>query len=82
MPIPAETLGRNFLLRHVHPDDPPNKTLLQAVDPELGVRIDVFRVYGFEMKRLFQIELDGFFLKTHVAVGSRRKACAPVLGSR
>lgn len=58
-----KTLRRDFLFRHVHPDDPPAKTLLQAVDPEPGVRIDVFRAYGFEMKRLFQIELDGFFLK-------------------
>ena len=58
-----KTLGRNFLFRHVHPDDPPAKTLLQAVDPEQGVRVDVFRAYGFEMNRLISIELDGFFLK-------------------
>lgn len=58
-----ETLNRNFLFRHVHPDDPPAKTLLQAVDPEQGVRVDVFRAYGFEMNRLVSIELEGCFLK-------------------
>jgi hypothetical protein len=46
-----ESLGREFLLRHIHPDDPPAKTLLQAVDPETRVRIDVFRAYGAEMAR-------------------------------
>jgi hypothetical protein len=58
-----ETLSRNFLFRHVHPDDPPAKTLLQAVFPELGVRVDVFRAYGLEMNRLLSIEVDGFSLK-------------------
>src|SRR5215469_16862051 len=47
-----ETLSRNFLCRHVRPDDPPAKILLQAVDAELGVRVDVFRAYGLEMNRL------------------------------
>jgi hypothetical protein len=46
-----DTLGSDFLLRHVHPLDPPGKTLLQAVDPETGVRVDVFRAYGSEMQR-------------------------------
>jgi hypothetical protein len=58
-----ETLSRNFLFRHVHPDDPPAKTLLQAVDPETSVRVDVFRAYGLEMNRLSSIEVDGFSLK-------------------
>lgn len=58
-----ETLSRNFLFRHVHPYDPPAKTLLQAVDPELGIRVDVFRAYGLEMNRLLAIEVDGFSLK-------------------
>jgi len=58
-----ETLSRNFMFRHVHPDDPPAKILLQAVDAELGVRVDVFRAYGLEMTRLLSIEVDGFSLK-------------------
>jgi hypothetical protein len=45
------TLGSDFLLRHVHPHDPPGKTLLQAVDPDTEVRVDVFRAYGAEMQR-------------------------------
>jgi hypothetical protein len=43
--------------RHVHPHDPPAKTMLQAVDPDTSVRIDVFRAYGSEMKRAQKIEL-------------------------
>lgn len=58
-----ETLNADFLFRHVHPDDPPGKTLLQAVEPEQAVRVDVFRAYGSEMNRLCSIELGGFCLK-------------------
>jgi hypothetical protein len=46
-----ESLGQEFVLRHVHPSDPPGKTLLQCVDPETRVRVDVFRAYGSEMER-------------------------------
>jgi hypothetical protein len=51
------SLAREFLLRHVHPDDPPGKTLLQCVDPETGIRIDVFRAYGSVMERLAAVDL-------------------------
>jgi len=47
-----ESLGGDFLLRHVHPFDPPGKTLLQCVDPETKVRVDVFRAYGSVMQRV------------------------------
>jgi hypothetical protein len=47
-----ESLGGDFLLRHVHPLDPPGKTLLQCVDPETKVRVDVFRAYGSVMERV------------------------------
>ena len=39
------TLGEDFALRHVHPYDPPAKTLLQAVDLENAVRVDIFRTH-------------------------------------
>jgi hypothetical protein len=52
-----QTLGPALLLRHVHPSDPPAKTMLQAVDPETQVRVDVFRAYGLEMKRIVPIEI-------------------------
>ena len=45
------TLGRDFLFRHVHPDDPAGKALLQAVDPETRLRVDVFRAYDGQMER-------------------------------
>lgn len=48
--IPA-SLGSALLLRHVHPKDPPAKTLLQGVDAATSVRVDVFRAYGSEMER-------------------------------
>lgn len=35
-----ESLGRDFLVRHAHPYDPPGKTLLQCVDPETKIRVD------------------------------------------
>jgi len=50
------TLSEDFLFRHVHPNDPPGKTLLQGVDQETGVRIDVFRAYGSVMDRTVPIE--------------------------
>jgi hypothetical protein len=53
-----ETLGSNLLLRHVHPHDPPGKNMLQGVDPETGVRMDVFRAYGMEMERTTPIEIS------------------------
>jgi hypothetical protein len=46
-----ESLGTDFVLRHVHPIDSPGKTLLQCVDPETRVRVDVFRAYGSEIER-------------------------------
>jgi hypothetical protein len=49
-------LAEDFLFRHVHPNDPPGKTLLQGVDEETGVRIDVFRAYGSVMDRTLPIE--------------------------
>jgi hypothetical protein len=51
------SLGDSVISRHVHPHDPPAKTMLQAVAPDTSVRIDVFRAYGSEMKRAQKIEL-------------------------
>jgi hypothetical protein len=45
------TLARDFLFRHVHPYDPPAKTMLQGVDTETALRVDVFRAYGAVMNR-------------------------------
>ncbi len=39
------------MFRHIHPFDPPGKTLLQAVDTESALRIDVFRAYGAILNR-------------------------------
>src|SRR5271165_4064228 len=58
-----ETLGSELLLRHVHPSDPPGKTLLQAVDEELAIRVDVIRAYGSEMDRVSPIEVSGLPLR-------------------
>lgn len=57
------SLGGELLLRHVHPDDPPGKMMLQAVDPETAVRVDVFRAYGLEMDRAIQSEIAGLPFK-------------------
>jgi hypothetical protein len=57
------TLGAELLLRHVHPSDPPAKTLLQAVDPASSVRVDVFRAYGGEMDRTEAADLCGLSVR-------------------
>jgi hypothetical protein len=59
----APSLGRELLFRHVHPSDPPGKTLLQAIDPETKVRIDVFHAYGSEMERAVPVEIEGLALR-------------------
>jgi len=46
-----ETLAGEFLFRHVHPSDPPGKTLLQCVDADTSLRVDLFRGYGVMMSR-------------------------------
>ena len=51
-----EALAETFWLRHVHPDDGPGKTLVQAFDPNTGVRVDVFRAYGAVMERAVQAD--------------------------
>ena len=51
-----EGVGSDFLVRHVHPYDETGKTLLQCVDPETGVRIDVFRASGTVMNRAAPID--------------------------
>lgn len=45
------TLGKDFLIRHIHPRVPEGKTLMQLVDPDEALRIDIFRAYGATMKR-------------------------------
>jgi hypothetical protein len=46
-----ESLADDFMFRHIHPFDPPDKTLLQAVDAESAVRIDIFRAYDAILNR-------------------------------
>ena len=52
-----ESLANDFLLRHVHPDDPPGKTLLQCIDLETSVRVDVLRAYGDVISRVSPIRM-------------------------
>lgn len=58
-----KTLGRELLVRHVHPHDPPGKNMLQGVDPETEVRIDLFRAYGAEMERAVPMKILTFDLR-------------------
>lgn len=52
-----ESLGRDFLFRHVHPFDPLGKTILQAIDPDEALRIDVFRANGAVIDRALEVHL-------------------------
>ena len=51
-----ESLARDFLFRHVHPFDPPGKTMMQLVDADTSLRVDVFRADGGIMSRLISVE--------------------------
>jgi hypothetical protein len=59
-----KTLAADFLFRHVHPNDLPEKTLLQCVDPETAVRVDVFRACGSTVVRATPMELYGATMRT------------------
>jgi hypothetical protein len=51
-----ETLARDFLFRHVHPFDPPCKTMMQLVDADTSLRVDVFRTNGEIMSRAILVD--------------------------
>jgi hypothetical protein len=52
-----ESLADDFIFRHIHPFDPPGKTLLQVVDVESALRIDVFRACGATLNRSSNLNL-------------------------
>lgn len=45
------TFAKSLLFCHIHPLDPPGKTLFQCVDTENTIRVDIFRAYGGETRR-------------------------------
>src|SRR6266702_855324 len=52
------TLGTEFLVRHVHPSDPPDKIIAQFVSSELVPRIDVFRTKLEVMDRANPVQTE------------------------
>jgi hypothetical protein len=52
-----ETLTRDFLFRHLHPFDPPGKTMMQLVDADTSLRVDVFRADGGIMGRTISVDV-------------------------
>lgn len=52
-----ETLSRDFLFRHVHPFDPPGKTMMQLVDADTSLRVDLFRMGGGIMSRAIPVDV-------------------------
>ena len=52
-----QTLTRDLIFRHVHPNDPPGKTLLQAVYPAQAVRLDIFNACPNTMARAASTEI-------------------------
>ncbi len=54
-----ESLQQDFLFRHIHPFDPPNKTIVQAVDRDGALRIDIFRSCGEVITRSANVNLWG-----------------------
>jgi hypothetical protein len=53
------TLAGDFLFRHVHPFDPPGKTLMKLVDAQAALRIDIFRAAGGTVRRSQAIDFLG-----------------------
>lgn len=49
--IPPTIAHKDLLLRHIHPKAPRGKILLQLVDPEVALRIDIFRSFGATLSR-------------------------------
>src|SRR4051794_33467031 len=60
--IPISLAGE-FLFRHVHPLDPPGKTILQLIDGDTSLRVDVFRAYGATMSRTTNAELGSIAVR-------------------
>jgi hypothetical protein len=52
------TLGTEFLVRHVHPFDPPNKIIAQFVSCELVLRVDVFRTHPEVLDRANPVQTE------------------------
>src|SRR5690349_18175470 len=57
------SLGTGFLCRHIHPLDPPGKTLAQFVDSESKLRVDVFRAHESVLCRTLQLRIASFNLR-------------------
>ena len=54
----SKDLHKTFLFRHVHPFDPPGKTMLQAIDVDEAVRVDVFNDGGVASRRAEAMSLS------------------------
>jgi hypothetical protein len=54
-----DTMADDFLFLHVHPFDPPGKTMAQLVNASDALRIDVFRVNTTVMQRSTEVSLPG-----------------------
>ncbi len=57
------TLGKNFLVRHIHPLAPEGKMLFQLVDADERVRVDIFRACGATMARSQTFGFGGILLQ-------------------
>jgi hypothetical protein len=84
-PTIPRALAHDLLLRHIHPHDPPAKTLLQGVDPATSIRIDIFRAYGNELARAQPITLVG--IPVHIValedlLARHARLCCDILGDR
>jgi hypothetical protein len=60
--IPS-SLADAFLFRHIHSKAPEGKMLIQFIDPEVALRIDVFRAYGATMARSRPVCFGTFSLR-------------------
>jgi hypothetical protein len=54
--IPS-AMAKDFLVRHIHPNAPKGRIVIQLVDAEETLRIDVFSAYGATMRRTRSVQV-------------------------
>jgi hypothetical protein len=54
--IPS-AMTKDFLVRHIHPNAPKGRIVIQLVDAEETLRIDVFSTYGATMRRTRSVQV-------------------------
>jgi hypothetical protein len=77
--IPA-SLADRFLMHHIHPHAREGKLLLQLVDPNTGLRVDLFRAFGRALTRANRMDEQTGSLMVLSVEDLRARSTAHVCG--